>query len=289
MISGDALTNFTRTNVAQGLGCRNRATITRLGGLTAWLANTNSVWTTDSSSLTEISAQIQPTLDNIDHSQASMTFHFQGIYRWLLLSDPSHNQSLAFDVNMEQWMPPWSIVGQGLSSGETSPGVFTLLLGTTKMLQMIPNQYTDNGQTYALAGALNTIPLVNEHLSSGSPIIDLFYPQAAQHVAELEYAAFETNQILPQTVARMFDDDPQVILGPSPFTGTVTLPPPYTDITANRKDSPLKTAIQGTYVLDKWYYDRAYSGKRVSVGFYYRPDAQNPKIYTIDLAYKQVR
>jgi hypothetical protein len=277
-IDGDSLDTFRRTVIANGLGCRNRATITRLGGLTAFLGNTNSVWTTDSNSLTEISQYIQPTIDNIDHSQASMTFHLQGQYRWLLLGDQGHSQTIAYDVNNQQWMPPWSIVGQGLSSGETSPGNWTLLMGqqsSKKMLQMIPNQYTDNGSTYAMSGTLNLIPLVNEHLSSGSPIIDLFYPQAPEHVAQLEYAAFEFNAVLPTTVNRMFDDDPATAI--------------YVDLTPNVKDSPLKTVLQGTNILDKWYYDRAWAGKRVSIQFNYAAAAVNPKIYTMTLAYRQVR
>jgi len=277
-ISGDSLSNFWRTTVAGGLGCRNRATITRLGGLTAFLANTNSVWTTDSTSLNELSANIQPTIDNIDQSQASMAFHFQGQYRWLLLCDPSHNQTIPFDVNTEQWIPPWSIVGTAVTTGETSPGVFTLLLANradNKMLQMIPNQYTDDGAAYGMSGTLNCIPLVNEHLSSGSPIIDLFYPQAPEHVAMMEYVAMETNALLPTSVKRMFDDDPN----------TAT----YVDNTSNAVNSPLKTVVQGTNVLDKWYYDRAWSGKRVSIQFNYAPAANNPKIYTMTIAYKQVR
>lgn len=279
-ISGDSLSTFWRTVIAGGLGCRNRATITRLGGLTAFLANTNSVWTTDSTSLTEISAQIQPTIDNIDHSQASIAVHFQGQYRWLLLCDGGHQQTIPFDLNVEQWMPPWSIVPTAITSGETSPGVFTLLIGqqtSKKMLQMIPGQYTDNGSTYGMSGTLNTIPLVNEHLSSGSPIIDLFYPQAPEHVAELEYVAMETNSILPTTVKRSFDDDPTL----AAFTD-------ITNVGTNPVVSPLHTAT-AVNVLDRWYYDRAASGKRCSVQFNYAAANNNPKLYTLTLAYKQVR
>jgi hypothetical protein len=277
-ISGDSLSTFWRKNISLGLGCRNRACISSLGGTTAFLANTNSIWTTDSNSLNEISQDIQPTLDNIDSQQASISFHFQGQYRWLLVCDPSHTQSIPFDLNTEKWMPPWSIVGNAVHSGETSVGTFTLLLGqqtSNKMLQMIPNQFTDNGSFYGASGTTNTLPLVNEHLSSGSPIIDLFYPQAPEHVAELEYLGMETNAVLPDSILRMFDDDPN----------TAT----YTDITANRVDSPLKTVVQGANVLDKWTYDRAWSGKRVSVQFNYNPTGQYFKLYTVTLAYKQVR
>jgi hypothetical protein len=275
-IDGDSLDTFRRTVIAKGLGCRNRATITRLGGLTAFLANTNSVWTTDSTSLTEISQMIQPTLDGIDHTQASMCFHIQGQYRWLLLGDQGHSQTLAFDVNSQQWMPPWTIVGQALHSGETSPGTWTLLIGqqtTNKMLQMIPNQYTDNGVTYAASGTTNLIPIVNEHLSSGSPIIDLFYPQAPGHVSYLEYVGMDTNAIQPTSVKFLGDEDPS--------TGV------YTDITANKVDAPLKA--QGTNVVDKWYYARKPTMKRVSIQLNWAAAATNFKLYTISLAYRVYR
>lgn len=275
-IDGDSLDTFRRTVIADGLGCRQRATITRLGGLTAFLANTNSVWTTDSTSLTEISANIQPTLDNIDHTQACATFHIQGQYRWLLLCDQGHSQTLAYDVNTEKWMPPWTIVGQGFSSGETSVGTYTLLMGqqtTNKMLQMIPGQFTDNGSTYSTSGTLNLIPLVNEHLSSGSPIIDLFYPQAPGHVSYLEYVGMETNAVLPTTVKFLADDDPA--------TGV------YTDITANIKDAPLKA--QGTNILDKWYYARKPTCKRISVQMNWAAAATNHKLETLSFAYRVYR
>lgn len=275
-IDGDSLDTFRRTTIAKGIGCRNRATITRLGALTAFLANTNSVWTTDSTSLQELSANIQPNIDGIDHSQASMAFHIQGQYRWLLLCDPSHSQTLPFDVNTQQWMPPWSIVGTSVSSGETSVGNWTLLLGqqtTKKMLQMTPTQYTDNGSTYPASLTTNLIPIVNEHMSNANPVIDLYYPQAPEHVAYLEYLAMDSNAVLPTSVKRLIDDDP----------ATAT----YTDITANVKDAQLKT--QGVNILDKWYYDRQGVGKRCSTQVNWAAASTNFKVYTYTYAYKVYR
>jgi len=275
LISGDSLTTFSRSMVAMGLGCRNRATITRLGGLTAFLANTNSIWTTDSTSLTEISQMIQPTLDNINHSLASMSFHLQGQYRWLLLCDAGHSQTLPFDVNQQQWMPPWSIIGTSISTGETSLGNWTLLLGqqtSNKMLQMIPGQYTDNGATYTASGTTNLIPIVNEHLSSGSPIIDLFYPQAPEHVAYMEFVGMDTSAVLPSSVKFMLDDDPATAS--------------YTDITPNIQDAPLKA--QGTNVVDKWYYARKPTGKRCSLQINWGT-GNNFKLYTLSIGYRVYR
>lgn len=275
-IDGDSLDTFRRTTIAKGIGCRNRATITRLGALTAFLANTNSVWTTDSTSLQELSAMIQPNIDGIDHSQASMAFHIQGQNRWLLLCDPSHSQTLPFDVNMQQWMPPWTIVPSACISGETTPGNWDLLIGdntSKKMLQLTNSTYQDNGANYAASLTTNLIPIVNEHMSNANPTIDLYYPQAPEHVAYLEYLGMDTNAILPTSVKRLIDDDPA--------TGT------YKDITANIKDAQLKT--QGVNILDKWYYDRQGTGKRCSTQVNWAAANSNFKLYTYTYAHRVYR
>lgn len=275
-IDGDSLDTFRRTTIAKGIGCRNNATITRLGGLTAFLANTNSIWTTDSTSLQELSANIQPNIDGIDHSQASMAFHIQGQNRWLLLCDPSHNQTLPFDVNTQQWMPPWTIVPSACISGETTPGNWDLLIGdntSKKMLQLTPSAYLDNGSSYAASFTTNLIPIVNEHMSNANPVIDLYYPQAPEHVAYLEYLGMDSNAVLPTTVKFLIDEDPA--------TGT------YTDITANVKDAPLKT--QGVNILDKWYYSRSTTGKRCSTQVNFAAANSNFKVYTYTYAYRVYR
>lgn len=275
-IDGDSLDTFRRTTIAKGIGCRNRATITRLGALTAFLANTNSIWTTDSTSLQEISAMIQPNIDGIDHSQASMIFHIQGQNRWLLLCDPSHSQTLPYDVNTQQWMPPWTIVPSACMSGETTPGNWDLLIGdntSKKMLQLTTTAYLDNGASYAASLTTNLIPIVNEHMSNANPVIDLYYPQAPEHVAYIEYLAMDSNAVLPTTVKFLLDEDPA--------TGT------YTDITANVKDAPLKN--QGVNIVDKWYYSRSGTAKRCSTQVNWAAANSNFKVYTYTYAYRVYR
>lgn len=275
-IDGDSLDTFRRTTIAVGIGCRNRATIARLGAMTAFLANTNSIWTTDSNSLQEISQMIQPTLDGIDHSQASMTFHIQGQNRWLLLSDAGHNQTLCYDTNTQQWMPPWSIVATASRSAETSPGNWDLLIGqetTNTMLQLTTAAYLDNGATYAANLKTNPQPIVNEHLGAGSAYIDLYYPQNPGQVAYMEYFGADFNAILPADILYEFDDDP----------ATAT----YTSIIANVTDAPLKT--QGINVKNMWYYLRQGTGRRISIQIVWWPQNSNFKLYTYTTAYKITR
>ena len=275
-IDGDSLDTFRRTTIATGIGCRNRATIARLGAMTAFLANTNSIWTTDSNSLQEISQMIQPTLDGIDHSQASMTFHIQGQNRWLLLFDAGHDQTLCYDTNTQQWMPPWSIVATACTSAETSPGNWNLLIGqetANQMLQVTPTAYLDNGVTYTASLKTNPTPIINEHLGAGSAYIDLYYPQNPGQIAYMEYFGADFNAILPNDILWELDDDP----------ATAT----YQSIIANQTDAPLKT--QGINIKNMWYYLRQGTGRRISIQLTWAAANTNFKLYTFSVAYRITR
>jgi hypothetical protein len=275
-IDGDSLDTFRRTTVAHGLGCRNRATIARLGAMTAFLANTNSIWTTDTNSLQELSQVIQPTLDDIDHTQADMTFHIQGQERWLVLCDAGHNQTLAYDTNTNQWMPPWSVVGTSLASVETSPGDWQLFLaqeGTNTLLEMTPNAYLDNGVAYPAMLKTNPQPIINEHLGQGSAYIDLYYPQNPGQIAYMEYFGADFNAILPSDVLYEFDDDPATA--------------EYKSILSQMKDAPLKP--QGVNVKNMWYYARQGEGRRISLQVTWWNRNENFKLYTMTLAYRITR
>jgi len=275
-IDGDSLDTFRRTTIAKGIGCRNRATIARLGALTAFLANTNSIWTTDSNSLQEISREIQPTLDGIDHSQASMAFHIQGQQRWLVLADQGHQQTIVYDTNLSQWMPPWSIQSTALASAETSEGNWQLLTGNAQsktMLVMQPSVYTDNGSPYAASILLNPIPLISEHMGEVNQFVDIFYPQEPGRVSYLEYFGMETNAAGNSDLADVsfsHDDDPATA--------------PFTSILANGRDTPKIT--QGIDVVDKWYYARKPPVRRVSMKVSWNATTNNFKVYTMSMGYR---
>ena len=245
----------------------------RLGAMTAFLANTNSIWTTDTNSLQELSQVIQPTLDDIDHTQASMSFHIQGQNRWLVLCDAGHNRTLCYDTNTSQWMPPWSIVGTALASMETSPGDWQLFLaqeGTNTLLEMTPGNYLDNGIAYSAMLKTNPQPIINEHLGQGSAYIDLYYPQNPGQVAYMEYFGADFNAILPSDILYEFDDDPATAA--------------YTSIIVNVQDPPLKA--QGINVLNKWYYLREQTGRRISIQMTWWNRNENFKLYTYTVAYR---
>lgn len=275
-IDGDSLDTFRRTTISIGIGCRERATICRLGNVTAFLANTNSIWMTDSASMREISKYVQSTIDGIDHSKASMSFHVQGQNRWLILLDRGHQQSLVYDIEKQYWMPPWSVYGYSLHSGETSEGSWNLMMGHSsgKMLTMSPTTYTDNAVAYSASVVTNLWPMVPEHQADpeSSQTLDAIYPQQPGKRAYMQYVGLETNTIQPDTVSVMTDD--------APNAGT------YIDITATAKDPELRKP--GTALIEKWYYARGPGAKRVSLGFTWAAAATNFNCYNITMAYRDV-
>lgn len=147
-ISGNTLDTFRRFLVSSRRGARNRTCISMLGGMCAWLDSANQVWASDGSTVQELSIPIRPDLTGITQANCSMTFHTAGRFHWLMLSTGS--KLFVYDVDNDQWMPPWNFSAQYLFSGEISPGNYVLMAATaTKALQMSTSAFNDNGTTYA--------------------------------------------------------------------------------------------------------------------------------------------
>ena len=146
-ISGTTLDTFQRAEVSRRRGCRNLETVTVMGGMCAWLDSSNQVWATDGSSLQELSQDIRPSLTGLNPANCSMSFHAAGRFHWLVLNTGS--QTFVYDIDRQQWMPPWSFGANYLFSGEISPGNYVLMAATTtKALQLNVSKFNDNGVTY---------------------------------------------------------------------------------------------------------------------------------------------
>ncbi|KKL23599.1 hypothetical protein LCGC14_2423780, partial [marine sediment metagenome] len=111
-IEGDSQDTFRLTKFVDRLGCRERAAISSYGRLTAWLDSSDSVWVTDGFQVDELSIPIRPDLNGIDHSKASLAFHADGEFRWLCLLDGEDSRIRVYDLQLEQWMPPWTVGGR---------------------------------------------------------------------------------------------------------------------------------------------------------------------------------
>ncbi len=256
-IEGDSQDTFRLSKFVDRLGLRERAAISSYARLTAWLDVSDSVWVTDGFQVDEISIPIRPDLEGIDHSKASLAFHVDGEFRWLCLLDGEDSLLRVYDFQLEQWMPPWTVGGRAIHSGETSAGAFDLLVGHTslKLLKVTPSAYQDNGSNYAAHAITNSF-----NITTG---------ENAGRLGELEYVSLERNAVALSNVQAITDDDPRS----GPLVGSQRL-----------GAAPLR--VQGTNVLEDWAYFRRPAARRGAVRFDWAAANSNFKLFTFDLAHK---
>lgn len=163
-IQGNSLDTFVRFQVSNKRGARNLTCVGALGGMIAWLDSANQVWATDGSNVNELSTLIRNDLSGITQSACSMAFHTAGRFHWLVLS--TGTKLYVYDVDQDQWMPPWTFSATYIYSGEISPGNYVLMASNgTKAIQLNPagtaGSFNDNGSTYqpvAKFGLLSVVP-----------------------------------------------------------------------------------------------------------------------------------
>ena len=259
-VRGDSLDTFFRRKFAEGVGCRQRAAITSMGKMVAWLDSSSTVWATDGYQLQEIGKDIRSDISSISHATSCMTFFAGKTFRWLLLSDGELVWPM--DVDREVWMPPWSCVARCLGSGETSSGVFDLLIGlnATRVGKFnFSSTYTDLGTAYSAYVVTNLFEILPK-------------PQP-DRLGSVEHVGLETSANEPTSVGLLVDDDP----AQASHTTIAS-----TDV----RDAELRA--QGTYIKDRWYHIRKPAGRRASIRVDWPETNTSFQWYTLDLAYKQV-
>lgn len=159
-ITGNTLDTFRRFIISTRRGCRNLACVSALGGMIAWLDSSNMIFGSDGNSVEELSTLVRPDFSSLNPANCSLTFHTAGRFHWLVLS--TGTKLYLYDVDQDQWMPPWTFSAKYVFSGETSPGNYVLMASNgTKALQLTPGSFNDNGSTYspiAQLGLLSVIP-----------------------------------------------------------------------------------------------------------------------------------
>jgi hypothetical protein len=163
-IQGNSLDTFVRFQLSNRRGARNRTCVSGLGGMMGWLDSANQVWATDGTNLNELSTLIRNDLSGITQASCSLTFHTAGRFHWLVLS--TGTKLYVYDVDQDQWMPPWSFAATYIYSGEISPGNYVLMASNgTKALQLnvagTAGTFNDNGATYQPVlkfGLLSVVP-----------------------------------------------------------------------------------------------------------------------------------
>lgn len=159
-ITGNTLDTFRRFLISDRRGTRNRACVATLGGMVAWLDSANQVWATDGNTSEELSTLIRPDLVALNQAACSLTFHTSGRFHWLVLSTGA--KLYVYDVDQDQWMPPWTFAATYVYGGETAAGNYVLMASNgTKALQMNTLKFNDNGNTYQpimQTGLLSVVP-----------------------------------------------------------------------------------------------------------------------------------
>lgn len=258
---GDSLNTFTYSTLSRTMGLRNRATIAEYDGRIAWLDMSNTVQVTDGYVIAkdDISLPIRPDIEAIVHASASMTVFGTGKMKWLVLCDGGAAKLRVFDINLNQWNPPWAISSiESIGSGQTAAGTFKLFLGRSgKPLALDITVFQDEAVSYIAELYTNLTPINKDN------------PTA---VSVLEYIGVERNNIALTDVSALTDEDPA--------SGT------YVSIFANEQEPANRT--NGTALVEKWYWANTPSAQRVSG--YLKWAAANTKfiLYTLDLAYRKV-
>lgn len=260
-ITGDSIDTFRRAPLFMKIGCRQRAAITVMGKSLAWLDGSGSIRISDGFTQSEVSKHIRSDLAGIDHTQAAFTFHTDGRRNFLMLLDGGRSKVRVYDVDLDIWMPPWSVGGAAIASVETSVGTYTLLLSHTskKVMKNTFASYADNGSTYT--------PTVTTQLSSITP------DASAGSIADLEYFSLDTGSVVPPTVKILVDEDPS--------SGT------FTDVTSNSATPALRT--QGSTLKETWFYARSPAARRASLQMTWANSSVNFKLYGFDFASQELQ
>jgi hypothetical protein len=259
-ITGDTLDSFKRDTLANRRGTRNRATVTSNGKICAWLESSNTIQYTDSVQVQELSLPIRNDISSIDHAQAAMTFHDDGLHHWLVLMDGGAGKLRIYDQDKEQWMPPWTITGlTAIHSGEVAAGTLRLMAGRSgRPVEMSLTTYADEGNAYA-ASLTTGLSVIAEEASPDSP-------------AYVDYISLERDSNALSDVSLLVDDDP--------ISGT------FTSLFGNEREPPFRT--NGVALLEKQYpTERGPVARRASVKFDWPATTSNFALYSYDLAYKE--
>ncbi len=205
-ITGNTLDTFRRFLLTKRRGCRAVTCISELGGMVAWLDSSNTIWGTDGGSLKDLSTDIRPDLASVTPANCSMTFHVAGRFHWLVFSTGA--KLFVYDMDTEQWMPPWTFVCQYVYSGEVSAGAYKLMAMTaTKALQLSATAHNDNGASYTLIAQTNLFSVVPDFGRRFSTVGVGSYDEPTR-TGTPYFFQVDSNSVTLQDVGFAADEDP---------------------------------------------------------------------------------
>lgn len=264
-IYGDTLATFRLDTLANGKGCLNRAAAIAFEGLVAWLDSSSTVWVTDGTpaGMKEISYPIRTDIASINHATAALAYHSTGNARWLILMDGTGGKLYVFDLDTQQWMPPWPIEGiTAIYSGQTALATYRLFLGRTGKPLRQDTNYQDDGANYTA--------------SATAHLMDIVPPDNPSQYGVVDHIEVETGTAVPASVKFLTDEDPD--------SGT------YIATDSSGNNPPNRT--QGTSLVETWYptiSDPNMKGaRRVSIQYNWAAANSTFKMYGTAIAYKVV-
>lgn len=205
-VVGNSLDTFRRFLISNRRGCRNLTAISNLGAMVAWLDSSGQIWSTDGSSMQEIGTAIRPDLLGLSPVNCSMTFHVSGRFHWLVFSTGA--KLFVYDMDTEQWMPPWSFAANYVFSGETSAGNYQLFgcQPTQSLINSSINR-NDNGTFYQPIGKMSLAAVVPDFGTRFSATAVGVYDEPTRTGVPWIFQ-LDTNQWPLADVLIMADDDP---------------------------------------------------------------------------------
>ncbi|HEX8838462.1 MAG TPA: hypothetical protein VF748_16080 [Candidatus Acidoferrum sp.] len=276
VITGNTLDTFRRFLVSNRRGCRSVTAIASLGGMVAWLDSSNQIWATDGNSLNELSGDIRPDLIGLNPTNCSMTFHVGGRFHWLVFSTGA--KIFVYDLDLNQWMPPWSFAAQYVYSGEVSPGNYVLMAATaTKALQQNNSKFNDNGATYQPIVKTGLMALVPDYGRRFSYMAMGIYDEPTRTGVPFTWQVTNNNQSFAD-IQFLVDDDPKLGTYASVSTIAGTTTPVDTAVAYNR--------VNGTNMTQKVWQVTQPSGRWISLLIKLANADQVDQIYEIIVAYK---
>lgn len=281
-IEGESLDTFRRYILAEHQGTRQRAAVRAFGGVCVWLDTSGAVWLLGGN---ELSQAIRPTLAPIDSTQAQLAIHMQNQYRWIVLMDGANGILYVYDIDTQQWMPPWNIAGgcTALHSGETALGTYDLCLAINGNAQkMTSSNYQDVSSTYTAFAKSNLFNIVPD-----SKLLEAFDRENPEWRGSPVYIGMETGTAHPNKLQILVDD---ATTSTTNWTTSETTAG-WLDVTSIG-DNPVTPAMrrQGTVLLENQYkvLGSAYAGRRVGLRIDWPAVNQNFYLYSLDVAYERL-
>src|SRR6266850_728106 len=194
-VEGDSLDTFRRYTLLEKRGTRSRTAVASVGGSVAWLDTSNTFWVSD---MGEVGVGIRPDIQNINPLNAFTAIHISGVFHWVTLLDGDNALLYVYDLDRQQWMPPWDVGGSAsaLASNEISVGTIPLMCArnNSKALKLVPGTYTDDGNTYPAFVQTNMYRMTPDENPAWKGVLD--------------WVELKGNAVTATTVQQLTDDNP---------------------------------------------------------------------------------